>query len=260
MLNNEARHFIKRTERQWRKLLHQNLREEEYHSYLSEYAGLFFGDTYTVPIVISKLRLCPELTTDFIVAREQYSYGLTFELIEIETPHCTPLTRNGDYSSRLSHAVRQIQDWKKWIRENRPLAKSLFPSVGTRYYRHPNFTFTIIIGNRENTREWLEKRNEFADQLRINIRSFDLMTEFLSNKVFLNGRNLLSTEESRLSLTQRNQLANPFYRAYTDQEWRDITRRMEANPHFEAKNADALLSHRQYNDLYQRFVKKYGTS
>lgn len=256
LLNREAHYLIEKTKRGWRNLLQLNLREEEYHSYLAEHAGFFFGNVFNGRVVISKLRLSPEFTTDFVVVRDQYSLGMSFELIEIELPHRAPLTKSGDFSARLSHAVGQIQNWRKWIKENPALARKLFPSLGTRFYRSPNFTFTVIIGNRANTNDWLEKRNDYANQLRINIRSFDHLSDVLSNVVFLNETSFCSNEEEQLSKVQRNQLANPFYKAYTDQEWREIVRQMEHTSHFVAMNADVLISNRQYNKLFQRFVSE----
>lgn len=41
------------------------------------------------------------------------------QLVEIERADNTLFTNGGDPSSKLTHAIRQVQDWKLWIRDNR---------------------------------------------------------------------------------------------------------------------------------------------
>lgn len=257
-LNDEARSIIDTILKEWCDLLNQRKAEEAYHSYLREYAGFFLAYGWEVNLLISKLRLGADFTTDFIVGRDQHSNGVWYELIEIETPYDAPFTKNGNPSARLSGAIQQIQNWRRWIIDNRREIHKLLPSYGVRTSRmNPNYNFKIIIGNRENSAKWLEKRNDLANQLGIEIRSFDYLTDSVKAKHFPNTTNFASTEEGYLTSTERNMLANPFCMAYSDKTWRNIIKEPRYVHHFFCLNANALLENYSYNGFYDEFVTKY---
>ena len=219
-LNDSARPVIESIASQWKELLCQEECEEKYHQFLADHAGLFFCDNYKRLVCISKLRLGADYKIDFAVAEENYSYGLCWELIEIESPHVPPYTKAGISSARLSCAIQQIQDWKRWLIDNRRDASKIFPARGIRTQKDPNFRFTIIIGNRENTDKWLEKRNQLAEELNIAIRSYDYLTDTLMSRCFLDRSALGSSEESDLWEWDQNHLVNPFSVAFPDRAWR----------------------------------------
>ena len=108
----------------------------------------------------------------------------------------------------------------------------------------------------------VEDRNTFAEKIGIKIRSFDYLTNNLKAKAtFVHERPMIfSNEMDNLSEIILNQLANPFYKATTDSQWKIMCREMRANFHYYAKNHEVILRHRQYNKLLDRFVKEYESA
>ncbi len=168
--------------KEWINLLATNNTEHAYHAFIKDHAGFFLVDRINSFLSISKLKLGSSLETDFAVPSENHSMGLFWELFEIKTPQASPYNEDGFPSAILSKATQQVRDWKAWLMDNRRgEALKLFQSKGVRVARDPNFSFTIIIGNRENSLRYLDKRNALSIESGIKIRSF----EYLTNKVRL---------------------------------------------------------------------------
>lgn len=256
LLNSTAKPFVARIRREWLRMLQQRLPEETYQSYLHNHAGFFF-DEWQRPIVISKLRLGGDFVTDFVLPEDCGSDGTVFHCIEIETPWTVPFTSKGNPSARLSAAIQQVQNWRRWLLDNRNQALKLFPAVRVRAYREPTFRFKIIIGNRSNSLKWLERRHDLAQALRIGIRSFDLFTDIFDRHLFANYNELHSTESDVMDPLTKNRLANPFYCAYTDATWRNVIREPLRLDHFTVWNSATLLKHRIYSPAYGRFIRQY---
>jgi hypothetical protein len=237
-------------------LLARRLPEEAYQNYLYNYSGFFF-DEWNRPVVISKLRLGSDFVTDFILLEDRGSDGTVFHCIEIETPWTAPFNSRGNPSARLVAAIQQIQNWRRWLLDNRNQALKLFPAFRIRAYREPTFKFKIIIGNRNNSLKWLERRHDLAEALGIGIRSFDLFTDIFDRHLFANYTELYSTESSVLDPLTKNRLANPFYCAYSDTSWRNVLREPLRLDHFTACNAETLLKHRTFSPAYRGFLKRY---
>lgn len=69
----------------------------------------------------SHLRLAEKFVPDFVIlSRDRWSNNpcLLCTLIEIENPSTPLFTRSGNPTSQLTHALRQVQDWKSWVRNN----------------------------------------------------------------------------------------------------------------------------------------------
>jgi hypothetical protein len=256
ILNTTARPFVANIKREWLRLLRQQQPEEVYQAYLHNHAGLFF-DPFVCPIVISKLRFGADFVTDFILLEDRGSDGTVFHCIEIETPWTAPFTAKGNPSARLTAAIQQVRNWRRWLLENRNQALKLFPAFRVRAYRDPTFKFGIIIGNRTNSMKWLERRRDLAKDSHLTIRSFDRFTDILDRQIFHNYAELYSHESDRLGTLTRNKLANPFYCAYTDSDWRNLVKEPLRLDHFTALNAEMLLKYRTNSLAHQRFVKKY---
>jgi hypothetical protein len=257
-LDDEARPIVNTILDGWLEILSKRYSEEIYHDYLREYAGFFLAYCSEVNILISKLRFGADFTTDFVIGRDQHSNGLWYELIEIETPYDAPFTKKGNPSARLSGAIQQIQNWRRWIIDNRREITKLLPTYGVRTSRmDPNFNFKIIIGNRENSEKWLDRRNDLAEQLGIQIRSFDYFTESITTRFFPNSSRFSSTEEWALTSNQRNMFANPFCIAYSDKTWRKIVKEPHYVHHFFCMNASVLLENRSYNSFFEEFIETY---
>ncbi len=67
--------------------------------------------------VIPQFRFGSNLVADFVVG-ERHSFGYEWLLVELESPKTKMFTKKGDPTTALTHAIRQIEDWRSWIRKN----------------------------------------------------------------------------------------------------------------------------------------------
>jgi hypothetical protein len=255
LLHNKASDIVTKLERTWKKLLRENTKEEVYHRFLSEHAGFFLARMFDDEIiVISKLRLGANFVVDFVKTKDCLSAGIQYEFIEIETPGAPPYTKKGNPSARLMAAVQQIDNWKMWIKENRYEFQKIFPFYNRGITPSERLKFTVVIGTRENSQQWLERRNHFSDEHSIRIRSFESFTENLKRRGFPDFVRPHLLENC--SWMQAEELANPFCKAYSDKAWRSL---IDSYRHC-YRNADLtkfLLDSREYNELFHKFKKKW---
>lgn len=249
----------------WNALLRrENLHERYYHDFIARHAHIFFPMFLESIQVISKIRLGAELVTDLVLVRDEASMGLSYVLIEIEPPWVIPFTKGGVASARLTRAIHQILDWKRWIDEHRSEARKVFPSF--LHYANPKalFDYCIIIGTRENGRPWLTKRNHLAETLGISIRSFDWLTDRLGTRSrctsltdeYIGG----GAEEDALAPEIKNALANPFVEAMTDPEWREFIAGRFSGSHMVGHHAARLLEFRRTNVHEAVFMRRHSAA
>jgi Shedu protein SduA, C-terminal len=62
-------------------------------------------------------RLGAEFVPDFLLA-QNLSGGFKWLMMELESPRHSALTAAGKMSGKMTDAVRQIGDWRSWLREN----------------------------------------------------------------------------------------------------------------------------------------------
>lgn len=256
LLNFEARPIVERIVSEWDELLNDtNNNEAVYHQFLAEYAGFFFSDgDYRIPVV-SKLRLGADYETDFVVVTDKASYGFEYEFIEIETPHTVPYTSKGDPSALLTHSMQQVRNWRTWLEANRSEAKKLFPSKLFTMYDTPNFAFSVYIGRWSTSESFFAFRNRLAAESNIWVHTFDHLTYFLKNRTFGLYPAIVWPDWKQVDSHTLNRLANPFFKAYSDRKWRKIVGSYNLNlTHMIAKNAELLLKHREYNNLFREFI------
>jgi Domain of unknown function (DUF4263) len=232
---------------QWIRLLETATKEEELHKFLAANAGLFFLDSNRRFICLSKVRLGANHVIDFAVATEGYSRGLSWNLIEIELARTAPYNKDGTPSARLTRAVQQTQDWRRWIQNNRREVSKLFPTIGLRTNQDPNITFTVFIGTRENSRRHLDKRNSYADAVGVEVRSFEYLTSMLTERWFGNHAFMGSHEENGLDPKVINELANPFASAIPDAKWRQLVDEVGNDTHFCSQFAEHIVKYRPIN-------------
>lgn len=247
----------------WNALLRkEKLHERYYHDFLARHAHIFFPMFLQSLQVISKIRLGADLVTDLVLVRDEASLGLSYVLIEIEPPSATPFTKEGVASARLTRAIHQILDWKRWIEEHRSEARKIFPSFLHYVNAKTLFHFCIVIGTRQNTRPWLDKRNQLSEALGISIRSYDWLTDRLSLRhqcscfadEYVGG----GAEEDALPPEIKNALANPFVRAMTDPEWREFIAGRFSDHHMVGHNAARLLEFRRTNSHEAKFLRRHA--
>ncbi|MEQ9229495.1 MAG: DUF4263 domain-containing protein, partial [Cyclobacteriaceae bacterium] len=234
-------------------LITGSYKEHDYHNFLKQHAGLFLtsDDSY---LVISKLKLGNEFETDFVVLRDNFSNGNHLEFIEIEKPQSKLFTKSGVPSKDFNTALQQIRDWRTFLKENKVWFRKYLPTRNTRILSNSSVSFKIIIGT--STRLDLDnfKRNEIANELNVEVRSFDYLTDRLKRRVF---HNYAWLEHYRTS-EQGNLLANPFHQAISDSQWRKFCQNRVSYSHFYSRHVDEVLNMREYSDLFDQFKKKYG--
>lgn len=255
-LNNHP--IIEDVANEWQSLIHSHGKELIYHKYLKEHASLFLvspsADSF---FAVSKLKLGSVLELDFAVAHEGYSEGLQWELIEIEKPQDAPYNNDGTPSAALTRATQQIRDWKAWISSSREESRKLFSIWNVRPFRNPNFRFKIIIGTRNNSEKWLDKRNQYAQENNIEIRSFDSLTDALRRRVFLDMAHLYNGDWDKRNGDICIDLANPFVEAFTDSEWKSILEESgtRGDSHFTSKIAKIIIAKWRINkQLLEQFL------
>jgi hypothetical protein len=258
VLNNELKHFPNRIIAKWGDIISdKSNKEEDYQSFINNYAGFFFNGDYFLFHVISKLRLGADFITDFVLVHDEHSNGFNYEFIEIESPHSQPYLKSGKPSSRLTTAIQQIEDWRLWLKDNRTQASKILPASGMRFYRNANYRFTIIIGQRDIENRYLEKRRELSNRLNIQIRSFDYLSTLLMSHFYSDSKVLFSHEFKQLPYGIGNGFANPFYKGYSDKNWREIVSKMDSSSHYTAWNAQLFLDNREFNTSFKDFEQAY---
>ncbi len=145
--------------------------------------------------IIPKLRLGSDFVTDF-VATAGASGTVYATLIELEPPNQPVFTKDRKPARRLADALRQVSEWRHWIRENEryfieclkkeAAGKGLpgYPGGPSEYwesYHRRKYSYVIIIGRRENMSERdLQSRAALLDQMSdVEIVSYDRLVDRL---------------------------------------------------------------------------------
>jgi hypothetical protein len=258
--NREYADIVQRVHAQWTELVASDANESHFQKFLAEHAGLFFG-SLGIELVISQLRLGSDRLPDFVVATDHRSAGLHYEFIELERPSDSPFNKKGSPSQELTDALQQVRNWQMWLDENSEFVRRNLPATD---YMRKSWSFTIIIGKRENSRQFLRERNQLSEQGPAEIRSFEYLTDRLAEQKF--GHLCSSTWIHGDELTL-NRLANPFFKAFTDKAWRgllDRSRRSSGEPlsdsHFLSCYAPAVMEARKYNRLLDEFIDRINTT
>lgn len=157
----------------------QDARESTIHRFLSKYPILLPVEWPIENRVFSEFQRGTQKRPDFVFARED-SLGVRWHLIEIEKPSNRLFTKSGDPTKELTHALRQLHDWRTWMLENRDYVLRHFPFQG-RMARigltEPSFT--LIMGRRldptDNARALARRLSEHP----LHLMSFDRLGERL---------------------------------------------------------------------------------
>jgi Domain of unknown function (DUF4263) len=128
--------------------------------------------------VFSHTKLGVEYVTDFLAA-DWRSSGISWTAIELESPKAKLLTKNGDFTSRANHAIRQIQDWRTWLGRNidyasRPKDKDGLGLIDI----DSRIRGVVFIGRRtEEDEKANARRRQLAADLGISLHSFDSLVD-----------------------------------------------------------------------------------
>ncbi|SHN45108.1 Shedu anti-phage system protein SduA domain-containing protein [Chitinophaga sp. CF418] len=238
---------------QWESLVNNKaLKEKDYQEFLRTHPAIFLTiiESY---LVISKLKLGSDYETDFVVVREGYSDGTIYELIEIESPHTKLFDSSGKLSSKFNSALQQIRDWKRWLIDNKSQFKKILPTINTKVLQNSRLQFKIIIGRRTDDLLELEKRRQIAETEKIEIISFDRLTDIAKRRRNFQNESTISSAQMHFNVTyeQENELANPFFECITDSEWRKMC--YKGGAHFHTNQLENILRTRTYNEHFDKF-------
>lgn len=138
--------------------------------------------------VIPQKRLGAEFVPDFIVG-ERHSFGFEWEVIEIESPLAQLFTKAGNPSSTLNHAIRQIMDWRAWLKRNQNYASQRKEANGLGLTDIDCNTRGLIVIGRRNAVS--PKTNELRRQLcldsNIEIHTYDWLVERALGRIKANA-------------------------------------------------------------------------
>lgn len=143
-------------------LIEQNLREEEYQKFLER--NLVLLDPLA-KLIIPKQELGSDYITDFVIRK----YNDEYIVVEIEKPSNKIFNENNDFNAQLFHALKQVLDFQEWVESNISYAQRHMPNISS-----PKGL--VIIGR---TNELSEERLNDLRRLnmtlndRVNILSYD---------------------------------------------------------------------------------------
>ncbi len=134
--------------------------------------------------VLPKQKLGAEHVTDFLIA-ERHSFGFEWQAVELESPLRPMFNRNGDPSQYLNHAVRQITDWRAWLKANQAYAARPRTEGGLGLTDiDANIKGLILIGRRNAIDpETNARRRQSIQDLNIDIHSFDYLLQSLEGRL-----------------------------------------------------------------------------
>jgi len=134
--------------------------------------------------VISQKRLGAEYVPDFLIGWRS-SAGVEWQAVELESP-CVPLfTKSGEQSEQLRHAVRQVQDWRRWLLRNNAYASAPADQSGLDLKEiRADLEGLIIIGRRESSDpQWNDLRKQIMSDLQIQIHTYDWLVETVADRL-----------------------------------------------------------------------------
>jgi len=160
-------------------------KEQDIHDFLKKNDRLLGFNSWD-SFVTSKYKLADKYVPDFVVvglAPLCNSPILSVTFVEIERANEALFTKSGDPTSFLTHAIRQVQDWKGWVLENRN-------------YLQYEIQKLILKKNDTNvSKESKWKRNKIPNTI-----SYGFIDEY----IVVAGRRNSMTMEDRLRLSQMN--------------------------------------------------------
>lgn len=191
--------------------------------FVRDHGAMFFQRRAETPISISELSLGSEFNVDFVTATEGFSGGTTYKLIELESPNSKLYRGDGKTSARLSGAIDQILEWRRWISQNRSQARKLFPSIRWHADAEPTFSYQIVIGRRSETARVQDRIWSRIHESEIEIVSFDRLTNHLRFPMFDDYFWASMSAQGHKYVPERallNRAACPFMKTISDGLWR----------------------------------------
>jgi len=133
-----------------------------------------------------------KLIPDFLYC-DRNSLGYAWTIIELESPLAAPTNKDGSVSKALHHAVEQIHDYRRWVRDY-----ALFEDQQGLKGLNSDCEGLVVIGRREERTE-LERQRlaEFRKQ-KIDIASYDrLVNDAREHLAFINHHSTTTAKSRR---------------------------------------------------------------
>ena len=133
--------------------------------------------------VIPHKKLGSEFITDFVIG-EKHSGGFQWTAVELESPKAIMFNKNGDPNKTLNHAIRQILDWRAWLKKNQNYASGEREKNGLGLIDIDSQVEGLIIIGRE---KYLnpnnnELRRQISLENRIKIHTYDWILRMASGR------------------------------------------------------------------------------
>lgn len=133
--------------------------------------------------VLPRKRLGAEFVPDFVVG-ERSSEGYAWQLIELESPSARMFTKKGDPTAQLSHAIRQVKEWRAWLVNNQNYAARPRTDNGLGLTDiSPNCPALILIGRRPTPEGTNALRRQMTADDKIEIHTYDYLLEAAQGRV-----------------------------------------------------------------------------
>lgn len=178
-------------------LLSSGCGESEVHAFLETHPRLLcfavhngaFAVASARSYLFSKIPLGDTHITDFVHCH-RCSIGATWTFIEIEPPTAKLFTKAGDPSAELTHAQRQLTDWRTWLEKNKDYAeRRLRDHLGDEGDDKEDWStflpheFIVIIGRRASLTSEDRERRSTMSRDRVKIWTYDrLLRGFRTGK------------------------------------------------------------------------------
>ena len=159
--------------------LNESADEKPVQVFLEAHPGLLVQLLHAAPrFSLPRHRLGAEFVPDFIIG-EHSSDGYNWLVVELESPRLSFFTNAGDPRARLTHAIRQIQDWRAWLHRNQNYASRTRAESGLGLTDITAIVPGIILMGRRALldSETNARRRQMASDLKIRIHTYDNLIE-----------------------------------------------------------------------------------
>jgi hypothetical protein len=120
-----------------------------------------------------------EFIPDFLLCHRN-SLGYNWTLVELESPQMPALIKTGRPSAKLTEALAQIRDWRRWLRENIAYARSTLGFRGI----HAEIAAHVLIGRRAHLdTKHIARYQELSLSSGANVLSYDRLLDAPSERL-----------------------------------------------------------------------------
>lgn len=110
----------------------------------------------------SELSFGGKYYADWVTA-SGHSGGIMWELIELECPQSCPFNKDGDFSQATRKGIKQIKDWRDWVRRNLDMAERPPSRDGLGLFDIRSLTPGIVVVGQNSTYKDLIGVEKFND-------------------------------------------------------------------------------------------------